>query len=280
MTHILVTGATGNIGRLVIDRLLARGATVRAASRTPSAARFPAGVEVVGSDDLTAATSGVSAVFLNARAVGEAAGDWMAAARAGGARRGVALAAINVDDDLAAQPSRFNGDRNKEAEDAVVASGLEWVSLRPTVFAGNTLLMWGAQIRAGDVVRAPYAASASAPIDERDVADVAVEALLTDALVGRRPAMTGPESLTHRELVARIGAAIGRPLSYVEIDPEVARTRISPNQAFVDALLAFQARGTDGPAAVTNEVEKALGRPARTFADWAADHAASFQAVA
>ena len=73
----------------------------------------------------------------------------------------VALSAINVDDDLDKQPSRYNGDRNKEVEDAAVASGLEWVSLRTSSFATNTLRAWGAQIRAGDVVRDPYAASRS-----------------------------------------------------------------------------------------------------------------------
>jgi uncharacterized protein YbjT (DUF2867 family) len=194
---ILVTGATGNVGRPLVDLLIAAGAGVRAVTRSPVTAGLPAGVDVVAGDPsrpdtLDAALSGVTGLFINARAVRDAAGDLVTRARERGVGRVVALSAINIDDDPANQPSRYSGDRNKEAEDAAVHSGLEWVSLRPNFFGTNTSGMWAAQIRAGGVVRGPYPTSTAAPIHEHDIAGVAAHALLTDDLLGQRPILTGP----------------------------------------------------------------------------------------
>jgi uncharacterized protein YbjT (DUF2867 family) len=285
---ILVTGATGTIGRPLIDLLLGEGAEVRAVTRNPPAAGLPADVEVVEGDPsrpgaIAPFLEGVTALFLHPRAVGLAAGELLALAREQGVKRVVVLSAINVDDDLAEQPSRYNGDRNKEVEDAAVGGGLEWVSLRPSSFATNTLLTWGAQIRAADVVRGPYATFAEAPIHERDLAGVGARALLTDELVGRRLELTGPQSLTHEEMVAIIGDVMGRPLRYEEIPPEAVKQGMvqrSFPEPFVEALMARYARGVGQPAPVTGEVEKILGRPARTYAQWVADHADAFRAAA
>ena len=193
------------------------------------------------------------------------------------------LSAMNVDDNLEEQPSRYRGDRNKEVEDAPVGSGLEWVSLRAGFFAINTLQAWGAQIRAGDVVRGPYATFAEAPIHERDLAGVGASALLTDELVGRRLELTGPQSLTHEEMVAIIGDVIGRPLRYEEIPPEAVKQGMVQRgfpEPFVEALMARYARGVGQPAPLTGEVGEILGRPARTYAQWVADHADAFRAAA
>ena len=128
----------------------------------PDSAQFPAGVEVVGS--AAAGCRGASAVFLNSRALGDELATVVDLARREGVTRLVALSAINADDDFSRQPSRFRGDRNKEVEQYAVDSGLEWVSLRPTVFATNFFGMWAPQIKAGDVVSGPYAAASTAPI--------------------------------------------------------------------------------------------------------------------
>jgi uncharacterized protein YbjT (DUF2867 family) len=282
---ILVTGASGTIGRPLIDVLVHEGAEVRAVTRDPRAADLPSGVEVVEGDPSRPETiapflEGVTALFLHPRAVGSAAGELLALARERGVKRVVTLSATNVDDNLDEQPSRYRGDRNKEVEDAAVASGLEWVSLRASFFASNTFLAWGAQIRAGDVVRGPYATFAEAPIHERDLAGVAARALLTDELVGRRLELTGPQSFTHEQMVATIGGVIGRPLRYQEIPPEAARQGMVQQgfpEAFVSALMARYARYVGQPAFTTAEVEKILGRPARTYAEWVADHAAAFR---
>lgn len=283
---ILVTGATGTVGRPLIDLLVTEGAEVRAVSRDPKAAGLPAEVEVVEGDParpdtITASLRGVTGLFLHPRAAGEAAAELTALAREHGVTRVVALSALNVDDDLADQPSRFRGDRNKEAEEAAVASGLEWVSLRAGFFAVNTATAWATQIRAGDVVHGPYAASTEAPIHERDLAAVAACALLTDDLVNRRIVLTGPRSLTQQEMATIIGDAIGRPLRYQEIPPEAARQGMLQHtgfpEGFVDAYLALLSRAVGHPALTTGEVDKILGRPALTFAEWAADHAATFR---
>ncbi len=282
---ILVTGATGNLGRSLIDLLSVAGVEIRAVTRKAQAAGLPDGVEVVEGDPsrpdtIVPALRGVTALFLHPRAVGIAAVELLALARERGVKRVVALSAINVDDDLDEQPSRYRGDRNKEVEDAAVGSGLAWVSLRASSFAINTLQAWGAQIRAGDVIYGPYATFAEAPIHERDLAEVGARALLSDELVGRRLGLTGPQSLTHQEMVAIIGDVIGRPLRYQEIEPEAAKQGMVQHgfpEPFVEALMARYARGVGQEAATTSEVEKILGRSARTYAEWVADHAAAFR---
>jgi uncharacterized protein YbjT (DUF2867 family) len=286
---ILVTGATGTVGRPLIDLLASEGAKVRAVTHNPQAVELPAGVEAATSDlsrpdTIAPLLEGVTALFLHPRAVGLAAGELLALARQQGVQRVVALSAMNVDDDLDTQPSRFQGDRNKEVEDAVVASGLEWVSLRASSFASNALRAWGGQIRAGDLVYGPYAAFTESPIHERDLAEVAGRALRGDELVarrGRRLELTGPQSLTHQQMVAIIGEVTGRPLRYQEIPPAAARQGMVQQgipQPFVQALLARYARELRQAAPVTGEVERILGRPALTYAEWVADHAAALRA--
>jgi uncharacterized protein YbjT (DUF2867 family) len=279
----LVTGATGTIGRPLLEVLVDEGAKVRAVTRDPQATNLPAEVEVVQGDLTRPATiaphlEGITALFLHPRAVGLAAGELLALARQRGVQRVVALSATNVDDPLDQQPSRYNGDRNKEVEDAAVASGLEWVSLRASSFAANTLRAWGAQLRAGDVVSYPYASFAEAPIHEQDLAEAIARALGSDALVarrGRRLELTGPQSLTHQQLVASIGEVLGRPLRFQEIPPQAATQGMLAQGLpgpFVQALMARYAREVGQAAPITGEVERILGRPARSYAEWVADH--------
>ncbi|HET6735192.1 NAD(P)H-binding protein [Mycobacterium sp.] len=273
MNAILVTGATGNVGRPLVAQLVSAGAEVRAVTRNPGTAKFPDGVQVVTSaaDGL----AGASAVFLNSRALGDELADVVKLAQRAGVTRLVALSAINADDDFSRQPSRFRGDRNKEVEQLAVDSGLEWVSLRPTVFATNFAGMWSPQIKGGDVVSGPYASASTAPIVESDIAAVAAQALLTDDFVGQRIPLTGPAAFTNAELVEIIGSALDRQLRYQEVAPEFVRERfISVGFAaeFADAYIAFLAATADKPALVTHEVEKILCRPAQTFADWVSEH--------
>jgi uncharacterized protein YbjT (DUF2867 family) len=283
---ILVTEATGTIGRPLVEFLVSQGTELRAVSRDPKNANLPAGVEIVEGDPSRPDTiaphlDGVSAVFLHSRTIGETADRLLALARERGATRVVALSAMNIDDPLDLQPSRYRGDRNKEAEDAALASGLMWTSLRASSFAGNTLRAWGAQIRAGDVVRYVYAAFAESPIDERDLVEVGARALLTDELAGRRLELTGPQSLSHEQMVAVIARETGRPLRYQEVPPGAAKQAMIQNglpEPLVEGLMArYAAYARQAQHPVTDEVEKILGRPARTYAEWVADHVAAFQ---
>lgn len=283
---ILITGATGLVGRPLVDMLRAAGADVRAVTRDPGTAGLPGGVETVAGDPsrpdtVRDALRGVTAVFLNPRTVGTAAGAFLAAARDAGVRRVVAMSALNVDWDLDRQPSRLRGEYNKETEAAAVASGLEWTALRSGFYAANTVGMWAGQIRAGDVVRGPYAEASWAPLHERDIAAVGAHALLTDDLLGERPVLTGPRSLTQAEMVAAIGAALGRPLRFQEVPPEVARQGLAQAglpASLADGFVRMQAESYGQPGLVSGEVERILGRPGLAFAEWAADHAAAFTA--
>jgi uncharacterized protein YbjT (DUF2867 family) len=276
---IVVTGATGNVGRPLVAALHREGAQVRAVTRRPDGADFPPDVEVVTS--AVAALAGASAVFVNSRAVGEHLAQLVQAARAAGVHRLVALSAINADDDFSRQPSRFRGDRNKEVEEAVIGSGLEWVSLRPSVFVSNLVGMWSPQIRGGDTVSGPYAAASAAPIIETDIGEVAARAFLSDDLVGQKVSLTGPQAFTNAELVEVIGTAIGRRLRYAEVPAEMVRQRflgIGFSAEFADAYIAFLSATVDRPALVTHDVEKVLGRPAMSVSEWAGAHKEVFAA--
>jgi uncharacterized protein YbjT (DUF2867 family) len=270
----------------LIDLLRAEGADVRALTRNPSHAGLPRGVDVVEGDpsrpdSVAESMDGVTALFLHPRAVGDAAFDLVTLARQSGVRRVVALSAANIDDDLSEQPSRFRGDRNREAEQAAVESGMEWTSLRVGSFAINTIGMWAGQIRAGDVVRYPYAGFPESPIHEQDIAGVAAHGLLTDDLIELRLELTGPQSLTHEEMVAAIGDVVGRQLRYHEITPQEATGRMVAHgfpEPFVASLMGRYAKYAVTPQCPpTGQVEKVLGRPALSYAEWVADHADAFQ---
>jgi uncharacterized protein YbjT (DUF2867 family) len=274
---IVVTGATGNVGRPLVTQLVDAGAKVRAVSRRPQSAGLPADVEVV--ESASEAVAGASAVFLNSRALGDELAAVVDQARREGVSRLVALSAINADDDFSRQPSRFRGDRNKEVEQLAVDSGLQWVSLRPSAFVTNLAGMWSAQIRAGDIVRGPYGTASSALIVESDIAEVAARALLTDDLVGQKIPLTGPQSLTNIELVEIIGLVLGRPLQYQEVPDELVRQRfvgLGFPPEFGDAYIAMLATTIDKPAVVADGVQQILGRPAQSFEQWVVEHKSIF----
>jgi uncharacterized protein YbjT (DUF2867 family) len=274
---IVVTGATGAVGRPLVNALHTAGVAVCAVSRHPDTAGFPPEVSVV--DSVAAALPDASAVFLNSRALGEDLAGVVAAARRHGVDRLVALSALNVDDDFSRQPSRLRGDRNKEVEQYAMDSGLEWVSLRPAAFAATVAGMWAPQIKAGDTVGGPYATASIAAIVEADIAAVAARALLTDDLVGRKVELTGPQAMTNTELVAVIGEVLDRPLRYRQVSNDVVRQRFATaglSPEFADAYIAMLATTVETPALVTNEVDAILGRPAQPWRQWVSEHRKMF----
>ncbi len=132
----------------------------------------------------------------------------------------------------------------EQIERLIETLGLGWTFLRPGMFAANALSWWAPQIRASDVVRWPYLAAPTAPVDERDIAAIAVRALCEDGHAGAEYVVTGPQSLSQFEQVSTIGPVIGRSLRIEEISPDEARRellRIGPLVAVNMLLSAWAA---------------------------------------
>jgi len=283
---ILVTGATGNVGREVVNQLLEDGQRVRAVTRDPATAALPDGAEVVAGDPsqaatLTAALPGVEAVLVSPRALGDATAgaataELLALAAALGVKRVVALSAATVE--YPAGYRRF-ADAFRAVEDAVRASGLAWTILRSTDYASNSLA-WAPQIRATGVVQGAYAGAATSTVHERDVAAVAARALVNPAHAGYAYLLTGPRSLNQCDKVCLIGEAIGRKLSFEELPPEQIRQAMLSQglpEDVPDRLLGSLADYAKQPGPMSHTVAQVLGRPVLTFGAWAAEHAAAFR---
>jgi uncharacterized protein YbjT (DUF2867 family) len=279
---ILVTGATGNVGRHVVSQLLHTGAIVRALARNPASVGLPDGVDVVrgdlsASDSLAACLNGVDAVFLLWPGLTAAFAPAVLDVIRKHARRLVFLSSLGVRDDLGQQLDPINA-LHADIEHLIEQSGLEWTFLRPGGFATNTL-WWAPQIRADGVVRWVYGACARALIHERDIAAVAVSALTSDGHSAAKYLLTGPQSLTQVEQVRIIGEAIGHPLRFEEISPEAMRpqllARLPP--AVVDGALQYWARLVGEPELVSSTVEEIIGAPARSFREWVIEHAGAFR---
>ena len=266
---ILVTGATGSVGRLVVDELLARDATgVRALTVDPARAALPGEVEVaVGSvrrpAGLGPALRGVERMYL--APAPDTAPQVLAAAREAGVRLVV---------DLSGEPESWWGGVTR----AVEASGLPWAHLWPGDFAENCLV-WAAQVRCDGCVREPWPEAASAPIAMRDVAAVAAAVLLSGGHEGRAYGLTGPQVLTRREMVRLVGEALGRDVPFVQVERDEAVAVLEPVMGEGAAWYLDEAVGAYGqhPPEANRLVQELTGRPATTFAEWARAHADAFR---
>jgi uncharacterized protein YbjT (DUF2867 family) len=278
---VLVTGATGRVGRLVADRLLAAGLPVRALTRRPAAARLPVEVEVVAGDltipeSLDAALKDVSAVLLVWTAP-QATAPAVIERLAAHVQRVVFLSSPHRTPHPFFQQPNPMAALHADIERLIAASGLGATIIRPAMFASNALHWWAPSIRRGDVVRWPYGAAETAPIDERDIRGRG-GALYDDNNAGRDYVLTGSESLSQATQVHIIGEAIGRPVQFEELSPDDFRREtegILPRPA-VEMLLGAWGATIGWPAFVTSTVSDITGSPPRTFRQWAADHADAF----
>ncbi len=283
MRPVLVTGATGRVGRVVVDQLLTAGVPVRALTRRPTEAGLPSAVEVASGDltvpeSLDAALHGADAVFLVWTAPPTTA-DAVVTRLATHVERVVFLSSPHRTPHPFFQQPNPMAALHAEIERLITAVGLASTIIRPGMFASNTLHWWAAQFRNGDVVRWPYGAAEIAPIDECDIASVAARVLCEDGHVGGDYVLTGPESLSQAEQVRTIGEVLGRRIQFEELSPgdfrrEMAGTWPGP---VVDMLLAAWKATLGRPALVTSTVSDVGGSPARTFRQWAADHAGAFR---
>jgi uncharacterized protein YbjT (DUF2867 family) len=278
---ILVTGATGRVGRLVVSELLDAGVPVRALSRRPADAGLPSAVDVVAGDltvpeSLDAGLHGAGAVFLLWTAPPATALAVIERIALHVPRLVFLSSPHQTPHPFFQQPNRMAA-FHAEVERLIAASGLASTILRPGMFASNTRLWWASQIQEGDVVRWPYGAAETAPIDERDIAAVAARALTDDGHAGGDYVLTGPESLSQAEQVSAIGDAIGRRLRFEELSPDEFRRAMAEYGPVADMLLAAWRAALGLPAFVTSTVADITGSPARTFRQWAADHAGMFR---
>jgi uncharacterized protein YbjT (DUF2867 family) len=276
----LVTGATGNIGRHVVAGLRHHeDVAVRALARRPAVAGFPPDVRLFEGDltnpgSLDEALDGVDGVFLLWPFLAPDGVDAVTAAVAKHARHVVYVSASIVTDDGDTASNGVWG----AVEQAVRRSGVSWTFLRAGGFATNAR-EWAPAIRAGEPVALPYPAAARSSIHERDIADVAVAALTGDGHAERAYVLTGPATLTMAEHVRLIGEAVGRATSVVTVSRDEAfaalAAQIGPR--FAAASLDYWAGLVQTPEPVTGTVEEVTGRPARSFATWAVDHADDFR---
>ncbi|MEV6910136.1 NAD(P)H-binding protein [Amycolatopsis sp. NPDC051071] len=264
---VLVTGATGNTGRHVVAELVRRGERVRALTRKPADARLPAGVELVegthtAPETLSGALKGVTKLHITVTA--------------GFADVGAELVKRAVDAGVRRMTIVWGGYVGP-TEQAMAESGVEWTRLEPQEFMSNALT-WADSIRAGNVVREPFDLP-SAVVHEGDIGAVAATALVEDGHSGRVYNLTGPESLTTRERIAILAAALGRDIGLEQITRQQAIDRLLADGVSVaDAEYVVGWHSSPPPEAstVVDTVERVTGRPARTFAQWVTEHVSRF----
>lgn len=277
-TTILVTGATGHVGRELVPRLLAGGARVRRLTRDvvdPG----PAGAETVAGDltdpaAVRAALRGVDAVFLIWPLLDAGPARAVIMEIAAAAPHVVYLSSTAVDD-AAARQSDPIVQVHADMEARLREAGPRVTVLRSDTLASNAR-GWAAQLAGGDVISGPNLAP-TAVVDERDVVAAAAAVLFGHGdHAGPGPhLLTGPEVLSRAEQVGILGRALRRPLRFEAIPPDRARARMLADGRPVPLVDALIAASTNRPAStlVTDHVERLTGRPAGDFAQWAADHA-------
>jgi uncharacterized protein YbjT (DUF2867 family) len=274
---ILVTGATGNVGRLVVDELLAAGAHVRALTNNPARAALPAEVEVFDGyigrpETLLPALDGIEVMYL--APLPKTVREVVRLAREAEVRRIVDLSSSEADAEAAGDPSQWH---YYAVEHAVEHSGIEWTHLRPGEFMTN-LLGWADQIRATGVVRAPYANSANTYIALEDIAAVAARVLLEEGHTGKKYLLSGPENLKRIELARLIGEAIGREVSFEEQPHEEALAEMTQSMGdFASWYLDGMAQLVGYQMVPAPTVQAITGRPGMTFSQWATKYASHFR---
>lgn len=268
---ILVTGATGTVGRHVAELLVNRGASVRALSRYPEQARkrLPEGIPVVKGDlmkpgTLIQALQGVESVFLITSSDEPDADlntdpEVLKLAEAAGVKKVVVLV----------------GYEEGPVEASLKTSGIQWTLVKPSEFMANVLADWQEMIRSEGVVREFQGDAKSARVHEGDIAAVAVEALMNEGHHRQIYPLTGREALTRKEAVQTIAAAIGKDITFIDLSEEEARQRWRDqgyDEYSVEFFVQMAKHTPEAGYTVLPTIEQVLGRPARTLAEWAKEH--------
>ncbi|SEP70891.1 Uncharacterized conserved protein YbjT, contains NAD(P)-binding and DUF2867 domains [Streptomyces sp. yr375] len=285
---IVVTGATGNVGRELVRFLTDAGEKVTATSRNISDAeapdrQVPDGVRRLradltdaaslrpvfdGADALFLQNGGTSAHLLDPRSI-------LDVAESAGVRRVVLLSSQGV---VTRPESASHGSVARTIEDAVRDSGLDWTILRPGGFHSNAYA-WAEPVRARRTVAAPFGDVALPSVDPADIAEVAAVALREDGHAGAVYELTGPALTTPRQRAAAIGEALGEPVRFVEQTREEARAQMLAfmPEPVVETTLSILGEPTPAERRVSPDVERVLGRAPHAFEEWARRNAAAFR---
>jgi uncharacterized protein YbjT (DUF2867 family) len=281
---ILVFGATGHIGRELISILSSEGVPTIAVARAPERARPLPGIRWAKADladpaSIDGLLGGVETMFLltgNGPDLGALQATAIRAAAKSGVEYVVKLSALGASDHSKSPIGRAH----HEAEEELIASGMRWVILRPHAFMQNLLDQTPAIVREGRI----FAASGDGKVpfvDTRDIAAVAAVTLTHSGHDGKKYVLTGPEALSYFDVARILSDAVGRPITYVPLSLEEARERMGragEARWAIEGLLALAAyQRAGGPtAAVHDTVRQVLGRPPRSLAEFARDHAKEF----
>ncbi|MEH1125506.1 SDR family oxidoreductase [Micromonospora sp. CPCC 206061] len=285
---IVVTGATGNVGRTLVRLLTEANARVTAVSRNITESDVPNAVPVIGADltepaSLRPALDGADAMFLliSGHFVSAAdnpsgvVSDILDDAKTAGVRRIVLLSSQGA----ATRPqSSSHGSTGRAIEDAVQRSGMDWTILRPGGFDSNAYA-WAESVRARRTVAAPFGDVGLPLIDPADIAAVAAAALLQDSHAGQIYELTGPALTTPRQRAEAISHALGEPIQFIEQTREEAHAQMLQfmPEAVAETTLAIIGEPTPAEQRISPHVEQILGRAPHTFADWAQRHIAAFR---
>lgn len=278
---VLVTGATGKVGRHLVHRLLDDGHHVRALTRRPDDAGLPTEVDLrIGDPSQPVATKeaarGADAAFFN----------WMGF-DAAGARESVDALASEVEHIVYLSAAQLQHGTEgvmpgvwADVEEEIRTTATDWTFLRAGAFAANAL-GWATSIRAGEPVLIPHPEAVRSSVHEADVAEAAWRCLVEPFHRGRAYSITGPEELTRREEAEMIGEAIGRPVTVLQQDMDEALGQLAAWSSldFATAALGYWATLVTDPERASHDFYKLVGHPPRRFAQWATDHREDFTAT-
>ncbi|MFG2881133.1 SDR family oxidoreductase [Streptomyces sp. NPDC048297] len=280
---ITVTGATGDIGRTLVELLAEAGEEVVAVSRRPRPAQSAAGVRWVQADvgdakSLRPALEGARALFLLLGGELDSRGESPDALLAEAARAGIERIVLLSSQASATRPESPSHARLREFEAAVRASGRNVTILRPGGFASNAFA-WAETVRTERAVVAPFGDVALPVVDPADIAAVAAAVLREDGHAGRVYELTGPEAISPRRQAEVISEALGEEVTFVELSREDAHAhmaRFMPKEV-IDGTLDVLGLPLPAEQGISPDVEAVLHRPAVPFGAWVARNLPAFR---
>jgi uncharacterized protein YbjT (DUF2867 family) len=277
---ILVTGATGNVGKELVEQLLAEDARVRVLVRDErKVAHLGNRVErAVGNLDkpetLVAAMRGIGRLFFVTPDTQQVV-NLLEIAKQAGVKHVVKQSTIEADRSLGP------GNWHREQEELIKAAGFAWTILRPTMMMVNTIEWWAATIKSQSAVYFPGGKGKVSPVDPRDVAAVACKVLTRPGHEGQTYELTGPELLTIADMVQILGKVLGKRIRYVNVPVFLAAISLRrfglPRRVVKGLVETLGALRRSEYAYVTDAVERVGGHRPRTFEGWCRDHIAAFQ---